>query len=296
MSDTTRRRLSGLVAAGLVAALAAGGLATGTASAKGPEVAANDGLNATYWTQNAVEFKANAYALYTLAQLRLDQALADKSWTALPGEQASGYESLPTAVILDIDETVLDNSEYQAWTVKSGQNFSSKTWTPFVNAMTGRAIPGSLEFIKYAQSKGVAIYYISNRKDFEEKATIENLKKLGYPVDDAGETVLTRGEKEEWKPSHKSPRRSAVGATHRVLLNIGDNLGDFTDESDGTPAERLAVYKKHQERWGRDWIMIANPTYGSWEGSAIGFNWKATDAEKRQMKIDGMDAWSGPTQ
>lgn len=289
MSESTRRRLGGLAAASFVA-LAIGG----TAQAKGPEVAANDGLNATYWTQNAVEFKANAYAMFMLAQLRLDQALADKSWTALPGEQGPGVESMPPAVILDIDETVLDNSEYQAWTVKSGESFSSKTWTPFVNAETGRAIPGSLEFIKYAQSKGVAIIYISNRKDIEEKATISNLKKLGYPVDDAGETVLVRGEKEEWKASAKSPRRKAVGATHRVLLNIGDNLGDFTDESDTSPEQRMEVYKKNQDRWGREWIMIANPTYGSWEGAAFGFNWKLSDAEKRQMKLDGMDAWTGP--
>jgi acid phosphatase len=229
-----------------------------------------------------------------LAGLRLDQALADKSWTALPGEQADGYQDLPPAVILDIDETVLDNSEYQAWTVKSGNNFSSKTWTPFVNSVTSRAIPGSLEFIKQAQSKGVAIFYISNRKDHEEKATIENLKKFGYPVDDAGETVLTRGEKEEWKASAKSPRRKAVGATHRVLLNIGDNLGDFTDESDGTPEERQAFFQKTQDMWGKQWIMIANPTYGSWEGASFGFQWKLSDGEKRQMKLDKMDAWKGP--
>src|SRR3546814_6590770 len=99
--------------------------------------------------------------------------------------------------------------------------------------MTGRVIPGSLEFIDYAQSKGVAIYYVTNRKAIEEKATIQNLRTLGYPVDDAGRMVLARGEKEEWKASAKSPRRQAVAATHRVLLNIGDNLGDFTDASDG---------------------------------------------------------------
>lgn len=287
MSATTRLRLAGLAAAGFVAVAA-----SGTALADDP--APNDGLNSTYWTQNAVEFKANAYGLYMLAMLRLDQALADKNWTALPSEQGPEYQGKPPAVILDIDETVLDNSEYQAWTVKSGNGFSSKTWTPFVNSVTSRPIPGSLEFIKYAESKGVAIFYISNRKDVEEKATIENLKKFGYPVDDSGANVFTRGEKEEWKPSAKSPRRKAVTATHRVLLNIGDNLGDFTDASDGTPAERQAVYQQHQAHWGYDWIMIANPTYGSWEGAAFGFNWKLSDGEKRQNKLDGLDAWKGP--
>ncbi len=284
-----RRPLAGLVAAGLFALTA-----TGAASALAAEPAPNDGLNATYWTQKAVEFKANAYGQYMLAQVRLEQALADKSWTALPGEQASGYESLPTAVILDLDETVMDNSGYQAWVVKTNGHYSSKTWTPYVNSETSGAVPGSLEFIKFAQSKGVAIFYISNRKDHEEKATIANLKKLGYPVADDGSNVLVRGEKEEWKKSAKSPRRMAVGATHRVLLNIGDNLGDFTDESDGTPAERLAVYQKNQDMWGKQWIMIANPTYGSWEGASFGFQWKLSDGEKRQMKLDKMDAWKGP--
>lgn len=288
MSDIMHRRpLAGLVAAGLFAL-------AGTTPALAAEPAPNDGLNATYWTQSAVEAKANAYGQFMLAQLRLDQALADKSWTALPGEQAAGYENLPPAVILDLDETVMDNSNYQAWLVKSGNNFSSKTWTEYVNSETSGAIDGSMEFIKYAESKGVAIFYVSNRKDIEEKATISNLKKLGYPVAEDGSNVLVRGEKEEWKKSAKSPRRMAVGATHRVLLNIGDNLGDFTDESDGTPEERLAFYKKHQDMWGKQWIVIANPTYGSWDGAAFGFNWKLPDGEKRQMKLDKLDAWKGP--
>ena len=95
--------------------------AAGVAAADGPK--ANDGLNATYWMQNAVEYKANAAALYQLAKLRLDQALADKSWTAAL-EQGSGYEGKPPAVILDIDETVLDNSPYQAWIVEKDKYYS----------------------------------------------------------------------------------------------------------------------------------------------------------------------------
>lgn len=289
MSDTTRHhRFAGLAAAGILALAAAG-------TAQAHEAKPNDGLNATYWTQKAVEYKANSYGLYMLAEVRLDQGLADKKWTALTAaEQGDGYEGKPPAVILDLDETVMDNSGYQAWTVKANTGFSGKTWTEYVNSETSGAIPGSLEFIKYAVSKGVAVFYISNRKDFEEKATIANLKALGYPVDDSGANVLTRGEKEEWKKSAKSPRRMAVAATHRVLLNIGDNLADFTDDSDGTPDERLAVYKKNQDMWGKQWIMIANPTYGSWEGASFGFQWKLSDDEKRDKKIDGLDAWVGP--
>ena len=257
--------------------------------AEGPK--ANDGLNTTYWLQNSVEYKANSYALYQLAMIRLDQALADKSWTAAL-EQGDNYQGKPPAVILDVDETVLDNSPYQAWIVENDKYYSSKTWGPFVNTVTSRAIPGSLEFIKYAASKGVTIFYVSNRKAPLEDATRKNLAKFGYPIDESQDVVLLRNEKKAWG-SAKATRRAHVSATHLVVLLLGDNLGDFVDDTKGTPADRMAVYQKHQARWGRDWIMIANPTYRSWEGSAIGFNWRGSGEDKRKMKYAIMDDWPG---
>src|SRR5262245_12831266 len=80
-------------------------------------VPANDNLNAVLWTQRSVEFKGNAWTAYKLAMIRLDQALANRRWTGVPAEQTGSYRSLPPAVILDVDETVLDNSDYQAWNV-----------------------------------------------------------------------------------------------------------------------------------------------------------------------------------
>ncbi len=263
-------------------------------AANAADIKGHDGLNATYWTQNSVEYKANAYALYQLAMLRLDQALADNSWTAAL-EQTGDYQSKPPAVILDIDETVLDNSPYQAWIVEKDKYYSSKTWGPFVESQTSRAIPGSLAFTKYAKSKGVKVIYVSNRKAPGEDATRANLKKFGYPVDEDTDVVLLRGEKDEWKSSNKTPRREHVVANYRVVLQLGDNLGDFTDENvKGSPSERLATFEKHQAMWGKQWIMFANPTYGSWEGAAINNNWKASGPEKRAMKHAIMDEWEGP--
>jgi len=253
------------------------------------EPAANDGTNATYWMQNAVEYKANSAALYALATLRLDQALADPKWTAAL-EQGDGYEGKPPAVILDVDETVMDNSEYQAWIVENGQYYSSKTWATFVASETSRAVPGSREFIEYATAKGVAVFYVSNRKAPEEQPTRDNLTKLGYPIGDAEDRVLLRGEKEEWT-SDKGTRRAAVAEKYRVLLLLGDNLGDFVDNVDVTEEERLKLYEANAARWGHDWIMLANPSYGSWEGASFKFNWKAPDGEKRQMKYDTMVDW-----
>src|SRR5262249_44748472 len=85
-------------------------------------------------TQRSVEYRATTTGIFALAQLRLDQALADPNWSAIiPKEQSTPYQSLPPAVIVDVDETVLDNSDYQAWNTIKDTSFDPKTWTMFVN-------------------------------------------------------------------------------------------------------------------------------------------------------------------
>ncbi len=271
--------------------IAAGGmLALGATSARAEEVPQNDNLNATLWTQTSVEFKANAIGMYKLARVMLDRGLADRTWTAAPAEQTGGYQDKPPALILDVDETVLDNSLYQAWMVRKDTHFGSKTWVPFVRSEQSRAIPGSLEFIKYARGKGVQVFYVSNRKAPQEQATRNNLKALGYPVDETEDTVLLKGEKKDWG-SKKSTRRAVVAETYRVLMIVGDNFGDFVDGYKGSLAERQALADQHQDLWGSKWIVIANPTYGSWESAAFGHDYKQSVDLRRKMKSDAMTAW-----
>ena len=255
------------------------------------DAAPNDNLNSTYWTQNSIEFKANALAAYQLAKIRLDEALADKNWTAAPAEQTGNYQNLPPAVILDVDETVLDNSMFQAWMVLNDKTFSSKTWGPFVNAVISRVIPGSLEFTKYADSKGVKVFYVSNRTGDLEDATRKNLEKFGYPMGGNVDTVLLKKERKEWASSKKGVRRAHVTKDYRVLLLMGDNFGDFVDGYKGSPEERLALWEKNRSMWGKQWIMISNPTYGSWESGAFGHNYKLSREEQRQNKLDRLQGW-----
>src|SRR5215207_2128603 len=143
-----------------------------TSVARAQEVAPNDLLLATLWTQRSVEYKATALTVFALAQIRLDQALADKSWTAAPGEQKGDFASLP----------LVDNSLYQVWMLKNNQTFSTKTWNDFCAAQVSRAIPGAVEFTKYAESKGVKVFYITNRDASTEKDTRANMEKLGFPM------------------------------------------------------------------------------------------------------------------
>jgi acid phosphatase len=90
---------------------------------------AHDLLLANLWIQRAVEYKANALTVYALARLRLDEALADRSWTAAPGEQTGDFQNLPPAVVLDVDETVLDNSKYQVWLMRADQTSARRAGT-----------------------------------------------------------------------------------------------------------------------------------------------------------------------
>ena len=264
-------------------------MSAGSASADEHGSKANDLMNATLWTQTSIEFKANAMAAYKLAEVMLDRALANKDWTAAL-EQGDNYQNKPPAVILDVDETVLDNSEYEAWLIKADKNYSSKTWGPYVDAAISKPIPGSKEFIDYANSKGVEIFYVSNRKAPGEAGTRKNLKALGYHVNNKIDTVLLRGERENWG-SAKGTRRAHIAQDYRIVMMLGDNLGDFVDAKKANLAERQEILEKYKDNWASKWITISNPMYGSWEGASFGYNWGASGEEKRAMKMESMTYW-----
>jgi 5'-nucleotidase (lipoprotein e(P4) family) len=266
----------------------------GAAPAGAQDPPANDLLNAVLWMQRSVEYKASALAAFALARIRLDQALADPTWTAIIAkEQPGSPASLPPAVILDIDETVLDNSGYQAWMTLKDTTFDPKTWNAYVNTVTSVAIPGAVEFAKYAADRGVKVFYVSNRTAAEEPATRKNLEKFGFPLDDKLDTVLTAREQPDWG-SAKGTRRAHVARSYRVLLNLGDNFGDFVDEYRGSESDRLKVLEEHKARWGREWIMLPNPAYGSFESAPYAHDFKLSNADKRKAKRAVLDAWPGP--
>jgi len=97
------------------------------------------------------------------------------------GRQKGEYQNLPPAVVLDVDETLLDNSLYQVWMLKNNQTFSTKTWNQFCADQVSLAIPGAVEFTKYADAKGVKVFYLSNRDVTTEKATRENMESWASP-------------------------------------------------------------------------------------------------------------------
>lgn len=294
MSRLITLALAGATAAFAVTAAFAESNASATTSGAAPApaaapVAQNDLLNATLWMQRSVEHKAVTLGIFQLARIRLHQALRHKDWTAVPKMEPADYKQLPVAIVSDLDETLLDNSAYEASLITRGTNFSPKDWTEYVNSETTKAMPGAKAFLKFAAKHGVTIFYVTNRTKEEEPATRENLKKLGFPLNDKIDTILTKGEIS--KGSAKGPRIASIAAKYRVVLLMGDNFADFTDQAKGTQAQRLEAFEADRKHWGRDWIAFPNPEYGSWESAAFGNDWSKSPDQRRREKIDSLQPW-----
>jgi acid phosphatase len=283
-----RLRLLALAAALLFPLAAAAQESTPAAT----PVPADDNLNAVLWMQHSVEYQASTMAAFALAKRRLIQAMGDPWWTAAPAEQKGNYSKLPPAIIVDVDETMLDNSDYQAWNISSGKPFSNETWKAFVESKTSRAIPGAVAFARYANARGIKVFYVSNRTADMEAATRENMQKLNFPMGGNVDTVLLAGEQDGWT-SKKGTRRAFVAKNYRVLLLMGDNFGDFVDAYKGTEAERQKVFDDSAAHWTKDWIMLPNPSYGSFEAVPYGFNYGAAPDEMRDAKKKALTSWSG---
>ena len=278
-----RRIAPRIVVLALVAGCAVGQRAQSPARPQSSTVQPHENLNAVLWLQTALEYRASAQQAYRLAQMQLDAALADPSWTAAV-EQKGDVSKLPPAVIVDVDETVLDNSYYQARLIREHAVYATETWDRWVMDARATAIPGAREFTQYASRKGVTVYYVTNRTANLEEATRRNLAAAQFPLDPDVDTVLTRGERPEWSASAKGPRRAFVASSHRILLLIGDDLADFVADASGTPDERREKAAPFEDWWGRRWVMLPNPTYGSWERAIVGADPDPLAARRRALK------------
>lgn len=266
----------------------------GETIAAAPACQTTPGLGAIVWTATSAEFTASSVGAYAQATLALERALKDKKLSAAEEQQGS-VAKLPPAVILDVDETVLDNSPYQAWLTREGKRFEPSTWSAWVEAAAADAVPGALAFTKAAHARGVTVFYLSNRDASGEAATRENLRRLGFPLRDPAEVdvVLLQNERPEWT-SAKGTRRAAVAERYRVVMLVGDNLGDFTDAYKGSVADRAAVTDAHEAWWGSRWIMIANPMYGSWESAAAAAAPGADAGASASPIPPAVVTWGGP--
>jgi len=301
MSRQPTRRPALPAAALLAAALALAGCGTVApraadplpASAATATVPAHDNLNAVLWVQGSVEFRALSETVFRAAGARLDAALADPAWDALvPAERAAAGDAagLPPAIILDIDETVLDNSPYQARMVVDGTSFDDATWDAWVEERRAIPMPGARELTRAAAEKGITVFYISNRTVESTPATLDNLRRQGLPVQH-DEVFLGLGMQVpgcEQAGSGKSCRRQAVGRTHRVLMQFGDQLGDFVQAPANTPEDHAALHAEYRDWFGERWWVLPNPTYGGWESAPLRGERGLDEDQRRDRKREAL--------
>ena len=238
-------------------------------------------LLAVLFKRTSAEYKANTFQIYTSAKNNIDKALADKSWTALKN-QLKDYQNLPPAIILDIDETVLDNSEHQVRSIKNGTNYPIG-WKEWVSEESASALPGVKEFLSYANTKGIKIFYVTNRTHDLEEYTRNNIKSLGLPFDNDMDVLLMKNEK-GWG-SDKTSRRDLIRKDFRVIQIFGDQLDDFIPltESAKSMNERKILIDKYADMWGEKWYMLINPMYGEWEEALYEHCWSCYPEENDRV-------------
>ena len=235
--------------------------------------------------QTAAERLAGSLQTFRSAKQALDNALADPSWSALPGQDIQGKKP---AIIVDVDETVLDNTAYEARMILDGTKYP-EGWVGWGKEAAATEVHGAKNFLNYAASKGVTIFYVTNRVVELKEATKKNLTKLGIPLNQIKETVLMRGEN-NWD-SDKGPRRALVGNEYRVLLMAGDNLGDFVDAKDNnlSPRNRKNIVEDYADYWGVKWFMLQNIAYGDWEGALYDFDYSLSPDEVHNTRLKSLE-------
>lgn len=223
--------------------------------------------NSVAWYQNSAEFQLAAKQAYRLAKSTLEEGLDDSDWTAdIPQLEQGGFAEKNPAVILDIDETVLDNSAYQARLVvdsspEKSAEFDPAKWTAWVKEEQALPIPGSLDFVLHARRRGASVFFVTNRTEDEKESTIRNLTKYGFPA--RADNVLCTSPQH---PSDKTSRRALIAVNHRIVLMIGDNMSDLCDGVKvNDQSKRNRVAEQRSEWLGSRWIILPNPMYGGWE-------------------------------
>jgi 5'-nucleotidase (lipoprotein e(P4) family) len=268
------------------------------------------------WMQQSGEYVALAHQAFNTAKVAFDSAIAQ------------GVKH--PAVVVDIDETILDNSAYQAGLIDTNNSFNTSDWNEWVKAKEAIAIPGSVEFVNYVNANGGKIFFVSDRAESStedsqnndlELATIENLQAVGF-IDVNDESLLLKGEFSQTiggkNNISKQFRREAVskgsadGIAHKIVVLVGDNLNDLDSLAGETNNQRRDRVEANKNQYGvlnaikendvvvkPAYIILPNPIYGAWESGLYEpevFNKKLwfelNPSEKNQQRKNKLTSWT----
>lgn len=241
-------------------------------------------LHGVLWMQTSAEYQTLTQLAFSQATGAFEDALHDRNGKAAL-EQTNDSSLLPPAIVVDIDETILDNSRFQGRLVIDRSEYKEGVWRRWIQKRKAEPVPGALEFLHYVASRGVTIFYVTNRDASQESDTRANLLAFNLPLRTDIDVVLSKNEN-GWSSSDKGSRRSHICKDFRVLILVGDDLGDFVSGAKDEPQARVKLANTHKSMWGKRWILIPNPLYGSWESALFNHDFSKPDNEVLELKVE----------
>ncbi|MFZ4706022.1 MAG: 5'-nucleotidase, lipoprotein e(P4) family [Bacteroidales bacterium] len=227
-------------------------------------------VSATLYQQKAAEYRALCYQSFNLAALMLDKDLSDKRIDK------------HRVVIVDIDETVLDNSPFQGKSILENSSYP-KFWNEWCSLAKALPVPGASSFLQYAKANGVGVYYITNRDESLRVPTLRNLVSAGFPFADDTHLIM------KTKESSKEGRRQAIAARNHIALLIGDNLADFSYLFDKqTTVRRMDIVDSLMYAFGPKFIVLPNAMYGDWEAALYSYDWSKPDSTRALLRLNSI--------
>jgi 5'-nucleotidase (lipoprotein e(P4) family) len=241
----------------------------------------NNLMMAMAWKQTAAEFRALYHQGFNIARMRVEIALSQKQ-----------DDSLPLAIISDVDETLLLANDYWGYLITQGQDFfDDASWDRWIEENRAVASPGALEFLNFCVSNSVEIFYVTNRDQGETtvQLAIENLNAVGFPLVDTAHLRVLR------ESSNKELVQQRIREDYEVVALLGDNLNDFARRYYSTDIDqRMSLMEQDKDRYGRDYIIFPNPTDGHWIRAIFGESEPAGSDENRGILKDAATraAWA----
>lgn len=227
----------------------------------------------TLYHQKAAEYRALCYQAFNIGKFMVDRDLSDKSIDK------------HRIVVLDIDETVLDNSPFQAKCILEGTSYPVN-WDEWCKLASAKALPGAVDFLNYARMNGIDIYYVTNRKAHLKDVTIKNLQALGFPQADTEHVIMRTS------VDSKEPRRLELSRKYHISVLFGDNLNDFSDVYEKkSSVARAGEVDKARELFGKQFILLPNAMYGDWELALYDFDQKQLDSLKFAIRRKSLESF-----
>lgn len=231
---------------------------------------------ALLWMQTSAEYRELCYQAYNMAKMQVDEAIKNAK-----------QEDKPLAIVVDCDETILDNSAYDAGHTGYNDAYANDTWSKWVEAAKAGAMPGATEFLQSVAGKGVDVFYVTNR---DEKTgldgTMKNLKNLGFPNVDKKHVLLQNG------TGNKQPRFNAVAKNYNVAVYMGDDANDLPIGTYGQSLQqRNNTVDKNSNKFGTKFIVLPNPAYGDWESALAAHYWSLSAQQKAEVRKVLLRTW-----